>query len=322
MPAAIFRGNFVKLLKNQLQIGDDADIQTGTDDPTSVAKDAPRSSLYLRDTGAIGQVFSKQDDGSSTNWTLIPFSTPNLTVATETTTATVGTSDDVVLADSSGGAYTLTLPAIDGSDVGKILIIKKTTTDFAVITLDGDGGDTIEGSVTSTLNTFSETVELVVATATNWEILDRKTRTDVISFTMVPDAVTTAPTKGTTDFDQAYWWRDGHEMMIRWDFKQTVAGTAGSGNYFFPIPTGVTMDSGRIDLTDQFDAGNCGTSSLSSTTEGRGVGSVVTRNTVDLYIVGTSPTLIAGINSTQWDFADGALELSFLARVPISGWKS
>ena len=51
-------------------MNDDTFILQGTDDPTSVAKDAPRGSIYLRDTGSAGEIYSKDDNGSSTNWTL------------------------------------------------------------------------------------------------------------------------------------------------------------------------------------------------------------------------------------------------------------
>lgn len=70
MAASIFQGNFVKTLKAALNLRDAAYILTGSDDPTSVAKSAPKGSLYLRQTGSgDGSVFVKLDNGSSTNWT-------------------------------------------------------------------------------------------------------------------------------------------------------------------------------------------------------------------------------------------------------------
>jgi len=66
-----FDNTFIKLLRNQLKLGDDARILTGTDDPSSVAKDAERGSVYLRDTGSDGRLYIKNDDGSSTNWSQI-----------------------------------------------------------------------------------------------------------------------------------------------------------------------------------------------------------------------------------------------------------
>lgn len=318
--STIYAGSFIKLLKDKLLFGNTGRIVTGTDDPSSSATDGERGALYMRDATSLGELFIKNDTGSSTDWTKFPVTVPNKNVSTETTTATIGSTDDVVLASSAGGAYSLTLPAVSAGDIGKVIEIKKTTTDFDAITIDGDGADTIDGSATTAIHTIGETLKIILATATNWEILDRKTRTEVTSFTMIPEGVGSDPTKGTTSIDQAYWWRDGFEMMIRWDFQHSGAGTAGSGNYFFPIPVGVTMDSGRIDVGDNFDSGNCGTLNLNSTTEGRGVGNIVTRNSTDLYFIGTNATSLGAITATLWDFADAALEYSMLARVPITGW--
>jgi hypothetical protein len=46
--AAIFAGQFVKLLKGNLNLQDNSYLLTGTTDPTSTAIDAPSGSLYLR----------------------------------------------------------------------------------------------------------------------------------------------------------------------------------------------------------------------------------------------------------------------------------
>jgi hypothetical protein len=68
MAASIFSGEFVKLLKSKLKLFNGVSIQTGTDDPSAVAKDGLKGSLYLRtQTGSTG-IFHKTDDGSSTNW--------------------------------------------------------------------------------------------------------------------------------------------------------------------------------------------------------------------------------------------------------------
>jgi len=71
-----FDNTFVKLLKNQLKLGDDARVLTGTLDPSASATDGERGSIYLRDPGAgSGKLYIKNDDGSSTNWTELAAST-------------------------------------------------------------------------------------------------------------------------------------------------------------------------------------------------------------------------------------------------------
>ena len=68
MPASIFNGDAVKILKNKLRFKDGIEIITDdTDDPTTVAKDAPEGSLYIR--GGTDEIYIKSDAGSSTNWT-------------------------------------------------------------------------------------------------------------------------------------------------------------------------------------------------------------------------------------------------------------
>lgn len=64
----IWRGNFARFLRAQLDLFGAAYILTGSADPTSVATDAPAGSLYLRSTG---DVYKKDDNGSTTNWTLL-----------------------------------------------------------------------------------------------------------------------------------------------------------------------------------------------------------------------------------------------------------
>ena len=65
----IWNGNYAKLLKDQLKLGDTASVLTGTDDPSLVAKDAPKGSVYLNVSN--GKLYVKQDAGSSTNWTYL-----------------------------------------------------------------------------------------------------------------------------------------------------------------------------------------------------------------------------------------------------------
>lgn len=67
----IWSGNFAKTLKSKLNLNDDAYILYGTSNPSSVATDAPRGSVFFRNTGSAGELYQKQDNGSSTNWTLI-----------------------------------------------------------------------------------------------------------------------------------------------------------------------------------------------------------------------------------------------------------
>lgn len=70
-PAVIFNGNAVKTLKQNISLNGVVSILSGTDDPTVVAKDAVKGSLYIRYGGSGGLLYTKQDSGLTTNWTSI-----------------------------------------------------------------------------------------------------------------------------------------------------------------------------------------------------------------------------------------------------------
>lgn len=172
MPAVIFSGSQVKALKDQLNLNDTASVLTGSDDPTSVAKDAPRSSIYLRDDSSSGQLYLKQDDGSTTDWVLS--SGLPINVKAVTTTATLAETDYLVTAGSAS-AYTITLYPATAATVGKRLLIKKTSSDTNLITIDGDSSDTIDGSATFTpgLVFQNEFVELTCTAANTWLVTNK-----------------------------------------------------------------------------------------------------------------------------------------------------
>lgn len=87
--AVIFNGNYVQALKDQLKLFNTARILTGTADPTAVAVDAEKGSIYMRQTPAgNGEAYVKKDNGSSVNWSLLtstagPVLTASRAVATD-----------------------------------------------------------------------------------------------------------------------------------------------------------------------------------------------------------------------------------------------
>ena len=76
----IWSGNFAKSLKSNLNLNDSVYVLTGSLDPTVTATDAPKGSLYMRNTGTAA-LWQKQDAGSSTNWSLIQILTGVLPVS-------------------------------------------------------------------------------------------------------------------------------------------------------------------------------------------------------------------------------------------------
>jgi hypothetical protein len=62
-------------------------------------------------------------------------------------------------------------------------------------------------------------------------------------------AVTTAPTKGTVVTDKVRCRISGQDYECEFNYAQSSAGTAGSGEYIFSLPSGISMDSSRIAFT-------------------------------------------------------------------------
>ena len=86
---ALFAGNYVKFLKDQLQLTDKARILTGAHNPTLVAKDAPSGSVYMR-LGSFPSFFKKMDSGLTLNWKEIKSSDDFSIVRTQGAVAVIG----------------------------------------------------------------------------------------------------------------------------------------------------------------------------------------------------------------------------------------
>lgn len=92
-----------------------------------------------------------------------------LSVASPTTTYPITTSDEVVLASASGGAYSATLPNAVGV-TGKVYTVKKTDSSVNAITIATTSSQTIDGVTTRTVTIQYESVT-VVSDGSNWHII-------------------------------------------------------------------------------------------------------------------------------------------------------
>lgn len=128
MAAVIFSGAYVKALKDNLKmgVGENIFILTGdSDDPTSVAKDAPQGSLYFRD--GTSEIYQKLDNGSTTNFSRMDgdikgpgASTDHALVRWDGTNGLLVQDSNVLLDDTDNlsGIVNITLSGtVDGRDV-------------------------------------------------------------------------------------------------------------------------------------------------------------------------------------------------------------
>src|SRR5687768_13337624 len=90
-------------------------------------------------------------DDSSVNKTKLEAGYKDLAVAAKTSAYTATSSDEVLTADSSGGAFTITLPTAVGIS-GRKYVIKKTDSSFNAVTIDANSAETIDGALTKALS--------------------------------------------------------------------------------------------------------------------------------------------------------------------------
>lgn len=93
-----------------------------------------------------------------------------LTPTSATTTYTALSTDRYIRADATAGAFTITLPSAATVGAGWVLTVKKIDTSVNVVTIDGDGAETIDGAASYDLADAYEAVTLV-SDGTNWDII-------------------------------------------------------------------------------------------------------------------------------------------------------
>lgn len=124
---------------------------------------------------ASSQVRQNLIQGS--NVTITDGGSGNITIAASTTAATSYTvriktanytavADDAVFCDTTGGGFTITLPAASANS-GAVIIVKKTSRDSNVLTLAPMGGDLIEDAASQTFLPL-QTFQLVSDGVSNW----------------------------------------------------------------------------------------------------------------------------------------------------------
>lgn len=67
-----------------------------------------------------------------------------------------------------------------------------------------------------------------------------------LTFSSVASSV---PVKGTVQTDQVYYSRQGNRAQVRFRYAQTTAGTSGTGEYLFNLPSGMAIDLAASGLT-------------------------------------------------------------------------
>lgn len=136
------------------------------------------------------------------------------------------------------------------------------------------------------------------------------------------------PGKGTTSIDKIWYRRTNSDMEVRIEYFQTGAGTAGSGDYLFTIPSVCTIDTTKVTAYATVEGGAgaftnkniVGDAQAPNSTAGTIQGSVVVYDTTKVRIAGISYGAEGFVGSA---FADmGIAGIGYLAnfKVPCSNW--
>lgn len=144
-------------------------------------------------------------------------------------------------------------------------------------------------------------------------------------YTLTIGAVTTAPTTGTVVQNHAKWRRVGDSMEIQYTYYQSAGGSAGSGAYLFPLPSGYTIDTSKMPGSLSFGTFPVvGSAGIYASSEGSSVGYVEVYDSTKLQIVAIEDTgaTVRTAGSSNYDLADTDVRYSFEATVPISNWSS
>jgi len=234
------------------------------------------------------------------------------------TSAYTATGDETIIpVDTSGGAFTVTLPAA-ASYAGKQLTIVKTSTDFNACTIDGDGSETINGSATTSINTQYESLT-IACDGSNWYIRQRYIPSEWASYTPTISGF------GTVTSLAAFWRREGDSARVRCYF---VAGTVAASDAKITLPGGTSIDTNKLTTAQSAYLGvffsNVTTTGTAFPATTRGPFVITTKigDTDELFFavaVDKDDVVFRPDQGTVVGTTSASVVIEF--SVPISGWK-
>lgn len=272
---------------------------------------------------ADGKLYTKNSSGTEA---VVGGGTSVLAVTSKTANYNVASSDDFVSGNASGGSFTLTLP--DATlNTGKVFYLKRADQTLAnTITIATTSAQTIDGASSQSLVTQHEEFA-VVSDGSNWQILTHKIPSSWTTYSLTITGSTTNPVPSGVTTNSATWRREGDSIRIRYQFTQPIpGGTAGSGDYKFSLPSGLTIDTTKILIgTNVFNIVGLAHASSdytgdvnNSTTEGHMF--VYDSTHLGMRIFPTTSALVeAVLGSANFSLAT-SMVYKFDALVPISGW--
>lgn len=262
------------------------------------------SRLGIGTTGQVlkstGTVPAWQGSGSSSS------------ITSKSANYTLTSSDDDIICNASGGAFTLTLPDAS-SNSGKVYKIYRKDGTFAnALTVLRAGADTISfNNTTATsflLYTVDEYIEIQSDGISTWYVLDHRTNTPWIAYTPTGNHSTNVTYTG-------FWRRTGDSIEVQAYLAYTGATDAAvlSVNY----PTGMTMNTSKVvgSGAQRMALGYA----ISHEAGGSSFPGIASRNSDTSVLAWWDASPNAWSNTVPYTIANGDI-VSFRFIVPISGW--
>jgi len=123
-------------------------------------------SLFIKASNS--DLYYKDSQGSEYNLTAGAATTAPLYTITNVKTGAYGPAfDEIVRCDPSGGGFTITLPDAS-TNIGQTIIVKNTTNSTNTITIQGTGGDTIDGLSSVLIEEGYRSITFVSYSSTEW----------------------------------------------------------------------------------------------------------------------------------------------------------
>jgi|SRR5688572_1006729 len=166
-------GGFNLTLPTTSQVGDVimlVNVSTSTSNVVNIARGGSDTIQGSANSQALVGHFTSRTlvRTSLTDWTF-QSELPSVQTVTTSLTLTRGGKERIVLVDASAGAVTLTLP--QSAQIGDRITVVKSVSTANAVTVDGNGGDTIDGRPTTVLSTFLQALVLVRVQASAWASL-------------------------------------------------------------------------------------------------------------------------------------------------------
>lgn len=166
--------------------------------------------------------------------------TNNITIITGSTVQTI-TPGSLAKLDSSSGAFSITLPLASSANNTSLLLVK-VSNDFNQITLNTQGTDVINGSLSSTTLSTQNEYLVLVPTGGGYYVQTRyidqswKAYPSTAAGTLITGSGSN-PSYGTVVQNNASYRRVGNTIEVRWNYRQTTAGGNGTGTISFRLPS-------------------------------------------------------------------------------------